>query len=97
MRKLIFVLAMIALSSGLMSGLPAQAGQEGLLMAAKTTSLYDFTMDDIDGKPVNLSAYKGKVLLLVNTASLCGNTPQYSDLERVYEQFHEQGFEVLPA
>ena len=95
MRKLIFVLAMIALSSGLMSGLPAQAGQEGLLMAAKTTSLYDFTMDDIDGKPVNLSAYKGKVLLLVNTASLCGNTPQYSDLERVYEQFHEQGFEVL--
>ncbi|HET8720691.1 MAG TPA: glutathione peroxidase, partial [Nitrospira sp.] len=64
-------------------------------MATKTTSLYDFTMEDIDGKPVNLGAYKGKVLLLVNTASLCGNTPQYSDLERVYEQYHDQGFEVL--
>ena len=95
MRSFIFVLSMIALGSGLMGGLPAQAEQEGLLVAAKTTSLYDFTMDDIDGQPVNLGAYKGKVLLLVNTASLCGNTPQYSDLERVYEQFHEQGFEVL--
>jgi glutathione peroxidase len=77
-----------------MTGLPL-AQQEGLLMAAKTTSLYDFTMDDIDGQPVNLGTYKGKVLLLVNTASLCGNTPQYTDLERVYEQYHDQGFEVL--
>src|SRR5678810_495374 len=85
MRSFIFVLSMIALGSGLMGGLPAQAEQEGLLVAAKTTSLYDFTMDDIDGQPVNLGAYKGKVLLLVNTASLCGNTPQYSDLERVYD------------
>ncbi|HTL62517.1 MAG TPA: glutathione peroxidase [Nitrospira sp.] len=64
-------------------------------MAAKTTGLYDFTMDDIDGKPVNLGTYKGKVLLVVNTASLCGNTPQYTDLERIYEQYHGQGFEVL--
>ena len=94
MRPLVFVLS-IALGSGLMAGLPALAEQEGLLMATKTTSLYDFTMEDIDGKPVNLGAYKGKVLLLVNTASLCGNTPQYSDLERVYEQYRDQGFEVL--
>lgn len=73
----------------------AQAGQEGPLMAAKTTSLYDFTMNDIDGKPVNLSQYKGKVLLLVNTASFCGNTPQYSDLQAMYEQYNEEGFEIL--
>lgn len=73
----------------------AHAGQEGTLMAAKTTSLYDFTMDDIDGKPVNLSQYKGKVLLLVNTASFCGNTPQYSDLQAMYEQYSEKGFEIL--
>lgn len=64
-------------------------------MAAKTTSLYDFTMDDIDGKPVNLSQYRGKVLLLVNTASFCGNTPQYSDLQAMYEQYNEKGFEIL--
>ena len=73
----------------------AQAEQEGPLMAAKTTSLYDFTMDDIDGKPVNLGNYKGKVLLVVNTASLCGNTPQYTDLESIYEQYRDKGFEVL--
>ena len=95
MRTLIFVVATALVVGGLIGGLSIQAGQEGRLMATKTTSLYDFTMDDIDGKPVNLGAYKGKVLLLVNTASLCGNTPQYSDLERVYEQYHEQGFEVL--
>jgi glutathione peroxidase len=95
MRKFIFVLSLLSGVCGLMVGLPARAQEEGFLMAAKTASLYDFTMDDIDGKPVNLGTYKGKVLLLVNTASLCGNTPQYSDLERVYEQYHEQGFEVL--
>jgi len=95
MRKLIFVLLTLALGSGLMGSLPAHATREGLLMAAKTANVYDFTMDDIDGKPVNLGAYKGKVLLLVNTASLCGNTPQYGELERIYEQYHERGFEVL--
>ena len=95
MRKWIFVLTLAALGSGLMSGLPSRAEDGGLLMAAKSTSLYEFTMDDIDGKPVNLGVYKGKVLLLVNSASLCGNTPQYTDLERVYEQYHERGFEVL--
>ena len=95
MKKLFFVFSIIALSSAFMAGLPVLAEQEGLLVAAKTASLYDFTMDDIDGQPVNLGAYKGKVLLVVNTASLCGNTPQYTDLEQVYEQFHDQGFEVL--
>jgi glutathione peroxidase len=95
MRKFIFVLSLIALGGGLMAVLPALAQKEGLLMVAKTASLYDFTMDDIDGKSVNLGTYRGKVLLLVNTASLCGNTPQYTDLERIYEQYHDQGFEVL--
>ena len=84
----------------LMGGLPlvmsnVQAEHGGRLMAAKTTSLYDFTMDDIDGKPVNLAQYKGKALLIVNTASFCGNTPQYTDLESLYEQYHDKGFEIL--
>lgn len=96
MRTLAFVLSTLALCSGLMIGLhDAGAEQEGPLMAAKTTSLYDFTMDDIDGKPVNLNQYRGKVLLVVNTASLCGNTPQYTDLESIYERYHDKGFEVL--
>lgn len=73
----------------------AHAAQEGLLMAARSPNLYDFTLNDIDGKPVNLGQYKGKVLLVVNTASFCGNTPQYSDLQSLYEQYGEKGFEIL--
>lgn len=82
-------------SSYLFEPRQAQAGQEGLVMAAKAPSVYDFTMDDIDGKPVSLSQYRGKVLMLVNTASFCGNTPQYSDLEKMYETYQEKGFEIL--
>jgi glutathione peroxidase len=74
----------------------AQAAQEGpMAMAAKTTGLYDFTLDDIDGRPLSLGQFKGKVLLLVNTASFCGNTPQYSDLQAMYEKYKERGFEIL--
>jgi glutathione peroxidase len=64
-------------------------------MASQTGSIYDFTLNDIDGKPVALGRFRGKVLLLVNTASFCGNTPQYADLETMYEQYRERGFEIL--
>ena len=75
---------------------PAQAKQEeAILMAAQTPMVYDFTLNDIDGKPVSLSQFRGKVVLLVNTASFCGNTPQYTDLEKMYEQYREKGFEIL--
>ena len=77
-------------------GLPVgQAEERGLLMATKAASLYDFTLDDIDGNPVNLAQYRGKVLLVVNTASFCGNTPQYTDLETMYEKYQGKGFEIL--
>ncbi len=58
-------------------------------------SLYDFKVPNIDGHPTKLSKYKGKVLLIVNVASLCGNTPQYARLEKIYAKYHKQGFEVL--
>jgi glutathione peroxidase len=57
--------------------------------------LYTFTMKDIDGKDMPLSAYKGKVCLLVNVASKCGNTPQYKGLEDTYQRLQPEGFEIL--
>lgn len=62
---------------------------------AKEKSVYDFTMKDIDGKDVKLDTYKGKVALLVNTASQCGYTPQYEGLEKIYEKYKDQGFVIL--
>ena len=58
-------------------------------------NLYDFTVRDNKGNDVSLSEYKGKVLLVVNTATKCGLTPQYEGLENLYEAYHEQGFEIL--
>jgi len=57
--------------------------------------LYGFRLPDIDGRPVDLKTFKGKVLLIVNTASMCGNTPQYAGLQEMYERYQERGFEVL--
>ena len=59
------------------------------------STLYDFTVNDIHGKPVALDRYKGKVLLVVNTASECGFTPQYKGLEALYEKYRAKGLEVL--
>lgn len=66
-----------------------------LLTVAPDKTVYDFTVKDIDGKDVSLSIYKGKVLLIVNVASLCGNTPQYKDIEELYKKYQNQGLVVL--
>ena len=58
-------------------------------------SMYEFTMKDIDGKDVKLDAYKGKVALIVNTASKCGLTPQYEGLQNLYDKYKDKGFVVL--
>ncbi len=65
------------------------------VLTLSAQSVYDFTVKDDAGKEVSLSDYKGKVLLIVNTATRCGFTPQYKDLEPLYQKYHAQGFEIL--
>ena len=64
-------------------------------LTASAQSIYDFKVKDMDGKDVSLSEYKGKVLLIVNTATKCGFTPQYEELETLYEKFKDKGLVIL--
>lgn len=59
------------------------------------TSLYDFTVSDQADRPVSLQDYKGKVVLIANTATGCGLTPQYQGLQELYDKYKDQGFEIL--
>ena len=59
------------------------------------TTLYDFTVSDQADQPVSLKDYKGKVVLIVNTATGCGLTPQYQGLQELYDKYKDQGFEIL--
>lgn len=63
--------------------------------AAAPTTILDFTLNDIDGKAVKLSDFKGKLILLVNVASRCGHTPQYEALQKIYDKYREKGFTIL--
>ena len=58
-------------------------------------TVYDFTVKDRKGKDVSLKEYANEVLLIVNTATKCGFTPQYDELENLYKKYHSQGFEIL--
>ncbi len=64
-------------------------------IAAPAESIYDLKLKDIDGKDTTLGAYKGKVLLIVNVASKCGYTKQYTALEAIQQKYQKQGFTVL--
>ena len=59
------------------------------------SSVHEFTLNSIDGSPAPLSAYQGKVVLIVNVASRCGFTPQYAGLESLYEKYKDRGFVIL--
>jgi len=70
----------------------------GMVMTASlfgASNVHEFTLNSIDGKPAPLSAYQGKVVLIVNVASRCGFTPQYAGLEALYEKYKDRGFVIL--
>ena len=65
------------------------------LTATAKTKIYKITVKDGEGQEVKMKQYKGKVLLIVNSATRCGFTPQYTELENIYEKYHGQGLEIL--
>lgn len=81
MKKILSILTLTAL---MLTTLPTQAQK-----------LYDLTVKNDEGKDVSLADYKGQVLLIVNTATKCGFTPQYTELQALYEKYHDKGFEIL--
>jgi glutathione peroxidase len=79
-------IAILALFATLFTGAPVMAAEQ---------SLYDFTLIGIDGKPMVLDQFKGKAVLLVNTASQCGYTPQYEGLEALYKARADKGLVII--
>lgn len=89
MRKIVLIALVLLIAAGCLMSEQAPTAE------LKNKSVLDFKMKDIDGKDVKLKKYKGNVLLVVNTASKCGYTPQYEGLEATYKKYKDQGFAVL--
>jgi len=90
--KITVVLILVVLAGCKDSGKPgadSEVGDKG------ETSIYDLTINDIDGEARSLSDYRGKVLMIVNVASKCGSTPQYAKLQKIYQKYSDSGFSVL--
>lgn len=67
----------------------------GLSSVMAQRNLYKFTVEDMYGEPQSMAQYKGKILLIVNTATRCGFTPQYEELQKLYDTYREDGVEIL--
>ncbi|MFQ3595190.1 MAG: glutathione peroxidase [Sphingomonadaceae bacterium] len=99
MRVWAYVLGGTALLAGIAMFVTAtgrHVASEAIAQPAPApASAFDFTMTRIDGKPLPLSQFKGQVLLVVNTASMCGFTPQYEGLQKIHDRYKARGFTVI--
>jgi glutathione peroxidase len=93
--KLIAIACSLALAQVISASAQPATPPPPAATPAKAPNLYDIPLKDIDGKPTSLKAYKGKVLLIVNVASKCGNTPQYEGLEAMQKKYEKQGFTIV--
>ncbi len=93
MRMAMTVLALVL--GGAAIGTMALGETTATPAAAEKQNALSFTVKDIDGKDVNLETYKGKVILMLNVASKCGNTPQYTGLEKMYAKYKDKGLVVM--
>lgn len=85
----------VTLGAIAMSVTHSSAAEKSATSAEKAPPALSYTMKSLDGKQVDLSQYQGKVLVIVNVASHCGNTPQYAQLEALHEKYAKDGFEIL--
>ena len=91
-RKMIMTVFTIVLISSSFTGLNCRNEKTGSKLK---DNINNINVTDMNGESINLSDYNGKVLLIVNVASECGNTPQYSALEEIYKTYNPKGFEIL--
>ena len=96
MNKLVLItLLLTILTTNCSDNIAKQSDIEQIEQKTTQKLIYDFTMQDISGELVSLSQYKGKVILIVNTASKCGLTPQYEDLQKLFDEYKEKDFVIL--
>jgi glutathione peroxidase len=91
----LFIALIMACSAFAAADPAAQPTTQPVVDATAVGPALRFTMKSLEGKDVNLAQYQGKVILMVNTASKCGNTPQYKPLEALYNKYADQGFVIL--
>ncbi len=92
--QLYFTAAALMIANVILAGTNALQAQNKSAKEKKM-SIYEFALQDIDGKEVKLDHYRGKALLIVNVASQCGYTPQYEGLQKIYSKYKDRGFQVL--